>query len=627
MHTTWEKIRQNPRAPIIALILTSLVVGLLTLTDYGASWDEHLQYKQNARHALQTYSDWFNEGRAEGQWEGQDEAIGVVKDVHGPSFVMTVELFTRLAQRVNPAWSETDLRHLMHFLTYVIGVASLYSISRRWLGAWASFGATLLFMTQPVFWGHGMINPKDMPFAAMFTLSIALGLRLHDFFFSGLRDSVTSSLESLPSRLKSGLKIATLTWAVSILILFIGVAFIRTGLSDLVMSAQAQPDSFMASVFSLVAEDFSSAPPEVYSTKIFVLFLRLRGTYTLLSTLGLFWLYRKRFPDVLRLLGRPLLWAGFALGFATSMRIAGPLAGLLAAAYLFGRAGKKAILPITLYGAVSVTVMYLTWPYLWGGPVERLLEGLRAMSAFPWQGQTLFNGVYYSASEIPKAYLPTLLALQLTEPVWVTFLAGLAVAGWGYAKKRQYGGVLFLMTGWFMLLLLWFVFGGVSLYDNFRQVLFILPPVFLIIGVFLERLFGVLQRPLWRGLALFILVLPGIVGGVRLHPYEYAYYNSFVGGTGGAFRRYETEYWGTSFREAAEFLNAHAKANARVLAIGPGHTLSPFLRVDLKMVDDDPDYAVILTRYDYDLENYTKYPDWYRVEREGAVFAVIREIH
>jgi len=338
MRTAWEKIRQHPHMPIIALILASLVLGLFTLTDYGASWDEHLQYKQNARHALQTYSDWFKEGRAEGQWEGQDESTGVVKDIHGPSFVMAVELFTRLARRVNPAWSETDLRHLAHFITYLVGVVSLYAIARRWLGAWASFGATLLFVTQPVLWGHGVINPKDMPFAAMFSLSIALGLRLHDFFFGGLLDSVSSAWAACSPRIKKGLKTATLIWAVSILILFAGVAFIRTGLADLVTSAQARPDSFLASAFSLVAEDFTSAPPEVYAGKIFVLFLRLRGIYTLLSTLGLFWLVRKRFPDGLRLLGGPLIWAGFALGFATSMRIAGPLAGLLVALYLFGRA-------------------------------------------------------------------------------------------------------------------------------------------------------------------------------------------------------------------------------------------------------------------------------------------------
>ncbi len=627
MRTTWSKLRRYPHTAIIGLILVSLVIGLSTLRDYGESWDENLQYKQNARHALNTYGTWFLEGRAEGQWEGQDESTGVVKDFHGPSFVMTVELFTRLARLINPAWSETDLRHLVHFITFLIGVASLYAIARRWLGVWASFGVSALFLAQPVFWGHGFINPKDMPFAAMFCLSIALGLRLHEHFFGGPWDYVAYTWDSLPGRTRRGLKIATLTWALSILILFAGVAFIRTGLSSLVVSAQAHPESFMGSIFSLVAEDLTSAPAEVYTTKLFVLFLRIRGTFTLLSTLGLFWLVRKRFPEGLRLLGGPLWWAGFALGFATSMRIAGPLAGVLVALYLFGRMGKKAILPISLYGALAVTVMYLTWPYLWGGPVQRLLEGLRAMSAFPWQGETLFNGVYYPASQIPKSYLPTLLGLQLTEPVWGSFLAGLAVGVWGFVKRRRYGGLLFLLAGWFIIPLLGFVFGGVSLYDNFRQVLFILPPVFLLIGVFLEWFFDAFQRPLWRGLVLLILVAPGIVGGIRLHPYEYAYYNSFTGGTGGAFRRYETEYWGTSFRAAADFLNANAKANARVLAIGPGHTLSPFLREDLKMVDDDPDYAVMLTRYDFDLENYTEFPDWYRVEREGAVFAVIREIH
>ena len=625
MRTIWNNLRRYPHTAIIGLVLISLLAGLFTLTDYGASWDEHLQYKQNARHALNTYGTWFLEGRAEGQWEGQDESTGVVKDFHGPSFVMTVELFTRLARLVNPAWSETDLRHLVHFITFLIGAVSLYVVARRWLGIWASFGASALFVTQPVFWGHGIINPKDMPFAAMFCLSLALGLRLHEYFFGGPWDYVAYNWNLLPGRAKRGLKITTLTWVGSILILFAGVAFIRTGLSNLVVSAQ-QPDSFMGSVLSLLAEDFTSAPAQVYSTKLFVLFLRLRGAYTLLSTLGLWWLVRTRFPDGLRLLGGPLWWAGFAVGFATSMRIAGPLAGLLVALYLFGREGKKAILPVRLYGALALTVMYLTWPYLWGGPVERLLDGLSAMSAFPWQGKTLFDGVYYAASQIPKSYLPTLLGLQLTEPVWGALLAGLAAAGWGFASKRRYGGVLFLLAGWFAIPLLGFVFGGVSLYDNFRQVLFIIPPVFLGIGVFLEWLFGIPQRPLWRGLILLILVIPGIVGGIRLHPYEYAYYNSFTGRTGGAFRRYETEYWGTSFRAAAEFLNENAKPNARVLAIGPGHTLSPFLREDLKMVDDDPDYAVMLTRYDFDLKNYTEFPDWYRVEREGAVFAVIREI-
>jgi hypothetical protein len=41
-----------------------------------------------------------------------------------------------------------------------------------------------------------------------------------------------------------------------------------------------------------------------------------------------------------------------------------------------------------------------------------------------------------------------------------------------------------------------------------------------------------------------------------LHPYEYAYYNSVVGGTNRAFRNYETDYWLSCYKDAVEALNA-----------------------------------------------------------------------
>src|SRR5678816_937513 len=54
---------------------------------------------------------------------------------------------------------------------------------------------------------------------------------------------------------------------------------------------------------------------------------------------------------------------------------------------------------------------------------------------------------------------------------------------------------------------------------------------------------------------ILVMVAPGIIGSIQLHPYEYTYYNSFVGGTSGVFRRYETDYWLTCYKEAMEKLN------------------------------------------------------------------------
>jgi hypothetical protein len=43
-----------------------------------------------------------------------------------------------------------------------------------------------------------------------------------------------------------------------------------------------------------------------------------------------------------------------------------------------------------------------------------------------------------------------------------------------------------------------------------------------------------------------------------LHPYEYTYFNRLIaGGLEQANQRFEMEYWGTSFREAANWLNEY----------------------------------------------------------------------
>jgi hypothetical protein len=44
---------------------------------------------------------------------------------------------------------------------------------------------------------------------------------------------------------------------------------------------------------------------------------------------------------------------------------------------------------------------------------------------------------------------------------------------------------------------------------------------------------------------------------VRLHPDEYVYFNQTVGGLKGAYGRFDTDYWGNSYREAVKALTAH----------------------------------------------------------------------
>ncbi len=127
-------------------------------------------------------------------------------------------------------------------------------------------------------------------------------------------------------------------------------------------------------------------------------------------------------------------------------------------------------------------------------------------------------------------------------------------------------------------------------------------------------------------------MVPGLVAGARLHPYEYIYYNSFAGGEQGAAQGFELDYWGTSFREAAGYLNQTASANAAVWVDGPTHLLQVYVRPDLKIYStyeaaraEHYDFVVALNRFNLEAQSYPNAPVIHSISREGAILAVIKQ--
>ena len=145
-----------------------LIAGLLTFDDYGQSWDEDSLHTYAVK-SLNAYTTWREEG-----------IVNLSRDdlaFYGPAYVMSVEW---IAQNIKTSFHISDIRHLIYFITYFFGVLAFYSIAKNWLNEYAALGATLLFATQPLLWGHAFINPKDTPFLSLFLLSIAFGFRAFD---------------------------------------------------------------------------------------------------------------------------------------------------------------------------------------------------------------------------------------------------------------------------------------------------------------------------------------------------------------------------------------------------------------------------------------------------------------
>jgi hypothetical protein len=174
------------------------------------------------------------------------------------------------------------------------------------------------------------------------------------------------------------------------------------------------------------------------------------------------------------------------------------------------------------------------------------------------------------------------------------------------------------------------------MYDGMRHFFFILPPVFIFGGFAFELIMEKLSiSSKWIQAALgILLILPGINGIIRLHPYEYAYYNSFVGGTDGAFRSYETDYWLTCYKEAVEVIDDKIDTPIRLFVYRQASVASSYVddQIDLQDMRKEHeeirpgDLILVNTRTNEDLVIRHKDPLFAEIGRGNATFCVIRRV-
>lgn len=341
------------------------------------------------------------------------------------------------------------------------------------------------------------------------------------------------------------------------------------------------------------------------------------------------------------------LLAGATLGATAAVRVIGPLAGLVILVYFILQKNWRAIPAFLAYGLVSIVTMFILWPFLWGDPVNRLLEVLGHMSYNPTELAVLFMGEVYRADTLPRRYLPQMLATTLTEPVWLLFAVGLALAIYRiWWKKESHVWPALIALGWFVLMLGYVLAKKPPMYDGFRHFLFTIPPIFIIISFVFQFLCEKVQAlPFTHYIlrntspsSLFaaiitIILIPGLWGISQLHPYEYTYYNTLTGSTGGVYRAYETDYWLTCYKESLEWVRANQPGRTihiqreLPLAAYYGHGM-PLKDLGLEAENDiqPGDLLIFSTRANLDIRSiYRKLPIIHTIGRAGAEFCLIKQ--
>ncbi len=354
---------------------------------------------------------------------------------------------------------------------------------------------------------------------------------------------------------------------------------------------------------------------------------------------------------------RTVVLFGTGLGAALGSRILGGLAALYAAPALLliviteaHVAGLRAALQragqFVLTLGPGLGLGYLIMGFIWPWSIVEPLNPIRALSYFsvffekPWK--ELFEGALIPVPEMPWTYLPTLLAFKLPEVLSLSALAGIAAA-LGYAFRTKHPlprrAVLLLVALAPVVPIAVALTTHPALYNGIRHFEFLMPPFAVLGGLgaaFLfdrVRRFGLLPAAAATAAWMLAIALP-IVEMVRLHPYQYAYFNTLSGGLRHADDLFMLDYWGLSFKQASAQLleklrERHETPPAgrpwKIAVCGPHPPAEVWLGPQFKATWDSKgaDFAMMLGEFYCARLDAPILAD---IEREGVVFARVYDI-
>jgi Dolichyl-phosphate-mannose-protein mannosyltransferase len=223
---------------------------------------------------------------------------------------------------------------------------------------------------------------------------------------------------------------------------------------------------------------------------------------------------------------------------------------------------------------LAYLVMGLVWPWSILAPANpfRAVEYFSNFFERPWR--ELFGGNLTLVPDMPRSYVPTLVALTLPEVMLLLGLCGTVGAGLmvlrgdgsrtGGAPGRRAIFLALVLAATLPAIIT--VIARPAMYNGIRHFVFLTPP-FAVLGGLAAAWIAERVRQYGRGavaasaVLLIAALASPIVDMVRLHPYEYTDFNHLAGGVSGARPRYMIDYWGLSIRQAS--LQLRALLNAR----------------------------------------------------------------
>ena len=227
----------------------------------------------------------------------------------------------------------------------------------------------------------------------------------------------------------------------------------------------------------------------------------------------------------------------------------------------FGR--LLCVLPLTW------AIMLVAWPWAQVAPFTRPLQAAAIARHFSWGGVMQFNGGQISTDHIPASYLPIWFKVTLPDIYLLAVVCAVLVFATIRARKLCISRALAVAM---LVLFVVAPFVGVVvthpiIYDAHRHFLFLMPAMATLAGLAIDSFISGTRIPRAFRLVMVALLIglsSVVVYDMRgLHPYEYIYFNRLSGGLRRQANRFETDYWGLTYREGFDWV---------VHNVDPGHS-------------------------------------------------------
>ena len=137
-----------------------LCIGITVFKDYGISWDESQQRHTGTINTLYVF-------------KGDQRLLTDSERYHGPAFEIFLADIERILNLTKSPRAIFLMRHLVTFLLFYTGVLFFYLLCKHRFGNWkiGLLGSLFLILSPRIF-AHSFYNSKDIPFLAMFIISI-----------------------------------------------------------------------------------------------------------------------------------------------------------------------------------------------------------------------------------------------------------------------------------------------------------------------------------------------------------------------------------------------------------------------------------------------------------------------